>query len=197
MRQDDPIQRFSVWLRTAAKRTPGPFFDATAMTLATSGKDGQPAARMVLLKRFGPDGFTFFTNYGSRKGRQLSENPQAALLLYWPHLHRQVRIEGRVERVSREESEEYFWSRPRLSQLAAAASAQSEVIASRKVLLDRFNDLRRRLAKEPVPLPKTWGGYRLLPHSIEFWVHRENRLHSRLRYRRGAKGKWIAEQLAP
>src|SRR6185503_9197252 len=127
----DPMQRFSMWFRAATRRSPGRWFDPTAMTLATSSKTGHVTARMVLLKQFGPEGFTFFTNRDSRKGKQLSENPRAALVLYWPHLQRQVRIEGAIEVVSREESDAYFQSRPRLSRIAATASPQSEVIRSR------------------------------------------------------------------
>lgn len=197
MRNINPIQHFSLWLRTAIKRSPGAWFDPTAMTLATSGKDGDVTARMVLLKKFGPKGFTFYTNYASRKARQLSKNPRASLVFYWPYLRRQVRIEGTVEQVSREESEEYFHSRPRRYQLAAAVSKQSDVIPSRKSLVERYKRLQKRLAGQAVPLPKAWGGYRLVPDSIEFWQHRENRLHDRLRYRKGKDGRWTVEYLAP
>jgi pyridoxamine 5'-phosphate oxidase len=167
------------------------------MTLATSSKGGDVTARMVLLKTFGPEGFTFYTNYASRKGKQLSENPRAALVFYWPYLRRQVRVEGTVEQVSHEEAEEYFHSRPRLYQLAAAVSKQSEIIPSRKFLIDRSKRLQKRLARQAIPLPKTWGGYRLSPDSVEFWQHRENRLHDRLRYRKERPGKWTLEHLAP
>jgi pyridoxamine 5'-phosphate oxidase len=197
MRPVDPIQRFSLWFRTALKRSPGMWFDASSMTLATSSKDGYVTARIVLLKRYGPEGFTFFTNYDSRKGQQLSENARAALVFYWPYLRRQVRVEGIVQRVSREESEEYFWSRPRLSQLAAAASEQSKEIPSRAVVMKRFKELRTRFAGRAVPLPETWGGFRLVPDAIEFWQHRENRLHDRIRYQKSANGKWMVQQLAP
>jgi pyridoxamine 5'-phosphate oxidase len=197
IRQVNPFQHFSLWFRAAVKRSPGTWFDPTAMTLATSSKSGDVTARMVLLKKFGPEGFTFYTNYASRKGRQLSENPRAALVFHWPHLRRQVRIEGSVEQISREEAEEYFHSRPQLYQLAAAVSKQSEIIPSRKFLVDRFRHLQKRLAGEAVPLPKTWGGYRLAPGSIEFWQHRENRLHDRLRYRKAKGGTWTLEHLAP
>jgi pyridoxamine 5'-phosphate oxidase len=197
MHPDNPIDRFALWFRTAHKRSPGTWFDPSAMTLATSGQDGDVTARMVLLKKFGPEGFTFYTNYVSRKGRQISENPRAALVFYWPYLRRQVRVEGTVEQISHRESEEYFRSRPRLHQLAAIVSRQSEVIPSRKFLVDRFANLQRRLARRAVPLPKTWGGYRLVPDTIEFWQHRENRLHERLRYRRSTTGKWTLERLAP
>lgn len=195
--QLNPIRHFSLWYRAAARRAPGAWFDPTAMTLATAGKGGDVTSRMVLLKKFGPEGFVFYTNYASRKGRQLDENPRAALLFYWPHLHRQVRIEGVVERVSREESEEYFHSRPRLYQIGAAASNQSEIIASRQSLVDRFKRLQKTLAGQSVPMPDCWGGYLLIPDSIEFWLHRASRLHERLRYRKDKAGKWARERLAP
>ena len=197
MPQADPIKRFASWFRTAVKRCPENDFDPSAMTLATSDREGHVTARMVLLKKFGPEGFTFYTNYVSRKGQQLSENPRAALVFYWPYLHRQIRIEGTVERISREEAEEYFWSRPRLSQLAATVSTQSEIISSRKILLDKFKQLQKRLSRQAVPLPKTWGGYRLVPDAIEFWQHRENRLHDRQHYQKAPTGKWTCKQLSP
>jgi pyridoxamine 5'-phosphate oxidase len=197
MPQPSPFRLFAMWYRAAVSKSPGDWFDPTAMTLATADKNGRVTARIVLLKKFGPEGFTFFTNYGSRKGRQLNENPQAALVLYWPHLRRQIRIEGRAERVSSDEAESYFHSRPRPSQIAAAASQQSEIIPSRKFLLDRFKQLQKEFAGNPVPLPETWGGYRLIPESIEFWHHRENRLHDRLRYGKDANGSWTAVRLSP
>lgn len=152
---------------------------------------------MVLLKQFGPEGFTFFTNYESRKARQLSENSRAALLFYWPYLYRQVRIEGIAERVSRKESEDYFRTRPRLSQVAAAISRQSEVIPSRAELMHQFRSLQARLAGGPVPFPDTWGGFRVVPDRIEFWLHRDNRLHMRWQYRKDEAGAWTVERLSP
>ena len=192
----NPIQRFALWYRAAADRSPGSWFDPSTMTLATCGRNGDVTARMVLLKAFGPEGFVFYTNYASRKGSQLSENPRAALVFHWPYLRRQVRIQGAVERVSREESETYFHSRPRPSQLAASVSRQSEILPSRKSLIEGFKRLEESLAGQTVPLPETWGGYRLNPVVFEFWRHRENRLHDRFRYRK-VEGDWISELLAP
>jgi pyridoxamine 5'-phosphate oxidase len=193
----DPIDRFTLWYAAAVHRSPGRWFDASAMTLATAGKSGDVTARMVLLKKFGPEGFLFYTNYSSRKGVQLLENPRAALVFYWPYLRRQVRIEGTVELTSREDSDSYFHSRPREYQLAASVSKQSETIPSRRFLLDKFNQLERRFRDESIPLPTTWGGYRLIPGVFEFWRHRDNRLHDRIRYRRTEESKWICERLAP
>jgi pyridoxamine 5'-phosphate oxidase len=149
----------------------------------------------VLLKNADAGGFTFHTNYKSRKGRELESNPRAALLFYWHELGRQVRVEGSIERVGRDESETYFRTRPRGAQLAALASAQSEPVESREVLDARFAELERRYPDE-VPLPNAWGGYRLVPETYEFWQHRENRLHDRFRYSREGEG-WTIERLSP
>jgi pyridoxamine 5'-phosphate oxidase len=197
MPQVNPIRHFARWYRAAVARSPETWFDPTAMTLATSDGRGEVTARIVLLKKFGPEGFAFYTNYASRKGRQLSENPRAALVLHWPHLRRQVRIEGTVEQISHEEADRYFQSRPRLYQLSATISNQSEIIPSRKFLLESVKHLQKKLARQPVPRPKTWGGYRLVPDIIEFWQHRENRLHDRLRYRKRKDSTWTLERLAP
>jgi pyridoxamine 5'-phosphate oxidase len=152
---------------------------------------------MVLLKGVDHGGFVFFTNYESRKARELSENPRAALILYWSAIRRQVRITGRVERLSQPESEEYFRSRPRGSRLAAWASRQSEVIADRSVLEDEYRRLENEYEDADVPLPPFWGGYRVTPDVVEFWKGRENRLHDRLRYTRRRDGSWVVERLAP
>lgn len=191
-----PIRQFSLWFRTAVRRAPESF-DPYAMTLATADKSGRVTARMVLVKKFDSDGFTFYTNHASRKGQQLRENPKAALVFHWPYLRRQVRIEGTVELLSREDADAYFHSRPRLYQLAALASNQSRPIPSRKFLLDRFKRLRKEYSGRPVPLPETWGGYRLIPDRFEFWHHREHRLHDRVEYRKQRDGKWTRSQLAP
>jgi pyridoxamine 5'-phosphate oxidase len=167
-----------------------------AMTLATVAADGAPSARMVLLKGAGPDGFDFYTNTESRKGRDLSENPRAALVFYWEVLGRQVRVEGRVRRLREAESAAYFASRPRGSRLGAWASRQSEVIADRAELERRLAEVEQRFEGAESPLPDWWGGYRLTPHVLEFWQHREDRLHDRLRYRRSG-GVWLMERLSP
>jgi pyridoxamine 5'-phosphate oxidase len=192
----DPIVQFRQWFDQAlgAELT-----DANAMTLATVGPDGDPSVRTVLLKGFDKDGFVFYTNHVSAKGRDLASRPRAALLFFWAELERQVRITGAVTPVSREESEAYFHSRPRESQLGAWASPQSQVIPSRDVLEAEY----RRIGAEypdpavPVPLPPHWGGYRVAPERIEFWQGRANRLHDRLLYTRGADGQWTRVRLAP
>ena len=166
------------------------------MTLATSNKEGDPDARIVLLKSFDDSGFVFYTNYQSRKATELSESPRACLLFYWAKLWRQVRIEGTVEKISAEESDGYFQSRPLGSKLGAWASNQSEVIASREVLEARFAELEKRF-RDDVPRPPHWGGYRVKPEAIEFWQGQENRLHDRLRYCLQENGSWVIERLAP
>lgn len=190
----DPIKQFARWFReaeAAGVKLPN------AMTLATATKDGAPSARMVLLKGFDNEGFVFFTNYESRKGRELDENPRAALVFYWTEFDRQVRITGSVEKVSREESEIYFHTRPVDSQLGAWASKQSRVIGSREVLEEKMRELMVRYEGGEVPLPPYWGGYRLAPASIEFWQNRLGRLHDRLRYMLQQNGEWLIERLSP
>ena len=191
---EDPIVQFKNWLKQA---TEAGISEPTAMTLATTAEDGQPSARIVLLKEVSQDGFVFYTNYESRKGRELAANPRAALVSYWPQLERQVRITGAVAKTSRSESEAYFQTRPRGSQLAAWASSQSSVIPDRDVLEARVKILDAKYAGADVPLPPNWGGYRLRPESIEFWQGRPNRLHDRLRYSREPGGGWKIERLAP
>jgi len=190
----DAIRQFQTWFAQAlAAELPEP----NAMTLATATPDGQPSARIVLLKAFDDSGFTFYTNYEGRKGRELAANPRAALLFFWAELQRQVRIEGEGERVSDVESDEYFRIRPLGSQLGAWVSHQSEVIAGREVLEARAIELAQRFAEGEVPRPPFWGGFRVRPSVIEFWQGRPDRLHDRLRYQRVQPAGWRIERLSP
>ena len=189
----DPIKQFQRWFDQAiAAELPEP----NAMTLATATSDGIPSARIVLLKGLDERGFAFYTNYESRKGQELAENPQAALVFLWTLLERQVRVEGRVEKVAAAETDAYFLSRPLTSRLGAWASNQSRVIPDREVLEQRFAELKATYADENVPRPPQWGGYRVIPHQIEFWQGRTSRLHDRLCYRL-KQGNWLVERLAP
>ncbi len=190
----DPLQQFSAWHAAAVAAG---LYEPNGMTLATSTPDGRPAARMVLLRGLDERGFVFFTNYDSRKGHELASNPWAALVFWWPELHRQVRIEGRVETVTAQESDTYFQSRPRGHRLAAIASPQSQVIPDRNILEERMHELERRYPGEEVPRPAHWGGYRVRPAVIEFWQGRTNRVHDRLRYERQEDGNWRVQRLAP
>src|SRR6266571_4165125 len=178
---ENPIRQFERWFQELPARGVSEQ-DAISMTLATATKDGWTSARIVLLKSFDDEGFVFYTNYNSRKGEELAENPRACLLFYWSPVWRQVRIEGGVEKVSEEESDQYFHSRPLGSKLGAWASNQSEVIGSREELEKRFDELGWEFG-DNIPRPPHWGGYRVRPERIEFWQGRENRLHDRLRYR--------------
>ena len=188
-----PWVQFAAWFEEARRAIS---HQPEAMTLATATRGGRPSARMVLLKFFGRDGFGFFTHYASRKGRELELNPRAALVFHWSPLGRQVRIEGRVRRVSALVSDRYFATRARGSQLSAASSPQSRVIANREQLERRRAQLDRATTGRPVARPADWGGYRLVPDSIEFWQQGEHRLHDRIRYRRRG-GRWVRERLAP
>lgn len=190
----DPIKQFGNWFTAAIEAG---IRDVNAMSLATAGRNARPSVRIVLLKGFDQDGFVFFTNYESEKGRQLEENPFVALGFYWIELDRQIRISGPVTRTSREESEHYFHSRPVGSQLGAWASRQSEVLDGRRVLDARLAEMTERFGDKPIPLPPHWGGYRVKPDSIEFWQGRPNRLHDRFRYTRQADGSWLIDRLAP
>ncbi len=190
----NPIAQFQAWFDQAlAAGIPEP----NAMTLATASADGQPSARMVLLKEVNDDGFVFYTNYSSRKGRELAVNPQAVLVFYWHALGRQVRITGQVTKTSRAEAKAYFQTRPPGAQLGAWASSQSSVLASRDVLEATVSKLEAKYVGKAIPLPPHWGGYRLRPDAIEFWQSRLNRLHDRLRYTRQSDGRWKIERLSP
>lgn len=189
----DPVLQFLKWLGQAQAAHPDDF---TSMVLATADRSGRPSARVVLLKGCDDRGFVFFTHYESRKGRNLAENPRAALVFYWPEFDRQVRVEGTVETTSREESEAYFQSRPLGARIGAAASRQSEPIASREELERLVRETAERFADGPVPRPESWGGYRVVPDEIEIWQGRENRLHDRFRYFR-QPGGWKIDRLSP
>jgi pyridoxamine 5'-phosphate oxidase len=189
----DPVTEFARWFEEAVEAK---VMEPNAMTLATATPDGVPSARIVLLKGFDERGFVFFTDYRSQKGSELQRNPAGALVFYWPELERQVRITGQASLVGREESEAYFRTRPRPSRISAWVSHQSQVIKSRKELEDRIPEIDARHRGEDVPLPPYWGGFRLVPSTIEFWQGRENRLHDRIRYVRASQG-WRVERLSP
>ena len=190
---DDPLTRFESWLEEA-RAAEG--VGAEALAVATATPAGEPSVRMVLLKGFDEHGFVFFTNYSSRKGAELEQNPRAALLFHWPVLGRQVRVEGPVTRVTREESEAYAHGRPRQSQLSALASPQSRPVRDRDWLERRVEELDREHPGAELPVREDWGGYRVAPDAWEFWQHRDNRLHDRQRYEKTADG-WRVERLAP
>jgi pyridoxamine 5'-phosphate oxidase len=189
----DPFRQFEKWFQEAeaSKLT-----EPNAMTVCTATRDGRPSARTMLLKGVDGRGFVFYTNYESRKGRELEVNPHATLVFPWLLLERQVVIEGTVTKVAREESEAYFHSRPRASQLGAWASQQSSIISNRSMLEESMKGLEQKYAGQEVPVPPFWGGWRLMPETVEFWQGRRSRLHDRLRYRR-AKDGWTVDRLAP
>jgi pyridoxamine 5'-phosphate oxidase len=190
----DPLRQFQQWFTQAIDADiPEP----NAMSLATVADSGQPWLRTVLLKIYDERGFVFFTNYESRKARQIAGEPRVALLFPWAALGRQVKITGEAARIPLMESVKYFATRPRGSQIGAWASPQSEVITSRSLLEAKFDQMKRKFAKGEVPLPSFWGGYRVVPETIEFWQARESRLHDRFLYRRDADGRWQIERLAP
>jgi pyridoxamine 5'-phosphate oxidase len=190
----DPVRQFASWFGDAGEAGIGA---PEAVALATASPDGSPSARMVLMKQYDEHGFVFYSNYDSRKGGELEANPHAALLFYWEPLGRQVRIEGDATRITQEETAAYVRSRPRASQLSALASPQSQSIESRLALEQRVAALAAQHEDAELPLPSAWGGYRLVPESFEFWQHRPDRLHDRLRYSRGPDRDWKVERLAP
>jgi len=190
----DPIKQFGNWFTSAIEAG---IRDVNAMSLATADPNGRPSVRIVLLKGFDQDGFVFFTNYDSEKGKQLDANRYAALAFYWIELDRQIRISGKAEKSSREESQSYFHSRPVGSQLSAWASRQSQVVDGRRVLDARMAEMAERFGDQRIPLPPHWGGYRVKADTIEFWQGRPNRLHDRFRYTRQTDGGWLIERLAP
>ncbi len=188
-----PIPQLRKWLNDAIEAKA---LEPTAMTLATSTFEGKPSARMVLLKDLRDDGLVFFTNYESRKAKNILQNPYVALVIFWPELERQVRIEGRIEKVSAKESDEYFESRPQRSKLGAWASPQSQVVSSRKYIENLMGDFEEEFADKPIVRPENWGGYIVRPYLFEFWQGRENRLHDRIQYRL-EDDEWVIERLAP
>ncbi len=190
----DPWKQFELWFEQAcAVQIPEP----NAMSLSTVNAQGQPSLRTVLLKYFDSDGFVFFTNYQGKKARQIGENPHVALLFFWAELHRQIKVEGKAEKVPAATSLKYFASRPRGSQLGAWCSPQSTVITSRAILLAKLEEVKRKFANREVPLPSFWGGFRVVPSSIEFWQGRPDRLHDRFLYRRQGPKDWVIQRLAP
>ena len=190
----DPFRQFEKWFQEAEASK---LVEPNAMILATATRDGRPSARTMLLKNVDGRGFVFYTNYESRKGRELDANPRATLVFPWFAFERQVIVEGTVAKTPREEAEAYFHSRPPASQLAAWASAQSTILPGRKALEEAMKDVEKKYAGKPVPLPPYWGGFRLTPETVEFWQGRRSRLHDRLRYRRASDGGWTIERLSP
>ena len=190
----NPLVLFQRWFKEALKAE---VMDVNALALATVSKSGIPSNRIVLLKGLDHQGFVFFTNYQSQKGREISQKAVASLLFFWPQLIRQVRIDGKVQKISAKESDTYFKTRPRGSQLAAWASEQSEVVPSRDFLEKSMKALEEKYKNQVIPRPSHWGGFLVIPQSIEFWQGRPNRLHDRLRYVRQSKGGWHRERLAP
>ncbi|MEX0929635.1 MAG: pyridoxamine 5'-phosphate oxidase [Balneolales bacterium] len=192
--RDHPLDQFGLWFDQALRSG---ILEPNAMTLATADQSGRPSARMVLLKGYDKEGFSFFSNYTSRKGRELAENPRASLVFFWGELERQVRIEGETEKLSQTISEEYFHSRPFESQIGAWASSQGSVLKGRDELEKAHEIIASRFKGKQVPMPGYWGGYLLRPSRIEFWQGRPSRLHDRLVYRKAEEDQWVTERLAP
>ena len=190
----EPVDQFEFWFRQANELA---VHEPNAMTLATASAEGHPFQRTVLLKEFDRNGFTFFTNYDSRKGRQIGGNPEVCLLFPWIVMERQVTVQGRAEKITEAESSRYFATRPRESQIGAWVSDQSQAISSRKVLLEKLEAIREEFSGGEVPIPPFWGGYRVVPHSVEFWQGGPGRIHDRFIYTRGEDGTWKLDRLAP
>lgn len=190
---NDPFTQFGTWFEQAMKAEVP---ELNAMSLSTVNAEGRPSSRIVLIKDFDQRGFTWFTNYDSKKGHDLADNPQAALLFFWSALERQVRIEGRIEKISAEENDTYFHSRPLGSRQSALASAQSQEIASRAELEQKLSEVVEQFGEQP-PRPEHWGGYRLIPDMLEFWQGRSSRLHDRIVYRKQEDGSWKTVRLQP
>ena len=190
----NPLELFKTWFNDAIAKE---VMEVNAMNLATVDSNGQPSNRVVLLKGVDENGFIFFTNYKSRKAREIAQNPHAAVNFFWAELARQVRVEGILQKISEKESDEYFLSRPRLSQLGALASAQSDIIENREMLEEQLAALDKKYLNAPIPRPTHWGGYALIPHRIEFWQGRANRLHDRILYKLESDATWKKERLSP
>jgi pyridoxamine 5'-phosphate oxidase len=190
----NPVSQFGKWFKEALAAN---LCEPNAMTLATAGTDRKPSARIVLLKGFDEKGFVFFSNYLSAKGKEIARNPAVALLFYWPELERQVRIEGTIEKLSKEESERYFQSRPKGSQIGALVSQQSQLLENRAELETKWNEMEILYADKKVPKPAYWGGYVVKPMEVEFWQGRESRLHDRIVYKKADKQTWKIARLAP
>ncbi|OGU40196.1 MAG: pyridoxamine 5'-phosphate oxidase [Ignavibacteria bacterium GWB2_35_12] len=191
--KENPFEQFKLWFEEVLAAE---MLEPTAFVLSTSTKDGKPSSRVLLLKQFDEKGFVFYTNYDSRKGKEIEENPNAAILFFWDKLERQIRIEGKIEKISEVESDKYFQTRPYTSKLGTWASEQSSPLSSRFKLI---RQVAQFMAKYPVnvPLPPNWGGYRLIPDVFEFWQGRESRLHDRLQYNKNENGKWVITRLYP
>jgi len=191
---DDPVEQFEGWFSYACETVP---MDPNAVSISTVDGEGRPSSRTVLLKYFDEKGFVFFTNYESKKARQIDANPNVALLFFWSDAARQVKIRGKAERIPTSETLKYFMSRPRGSQIGAWVSAQSSVVSSRSLLESKFQEMKQKFSNKEIPLPSFWGGYRVVPEVIEFWQGRRNRLHDRFQYTKQDDGSWSIERLAP
>ncbi len=193
----DPFRQFKLWFEDAIARCTADWFEPNAMSLSTADRSGFVTSRTVLLKHYDDRGFTFFTNYDSEKSKQIAANPQVSLLLHWPFLGRQIRIDGRAEKTSQEIAERYFHSRPRGAQIGSSVSRQSQIAATRDEMDRQYQLLEQRYQNQPIPLPDFWGGFFVTPLRMEFWQGRIDRLHDRFQYRRSDSGKWQMSRLYP